>query len=386
MVDVSLCGNCAHHPSLKKIIAEDSELGLCAFCGASNVSVRSTERIRPMVYLLRTLIRFYWNEWSYNSHWGGGRASDLLKVEGNPILHPPSTTEFSDEFDCLLEDPPYPEYDQGVSLYAGFSEDGHRLLNTAISTSTPTPISTIRQRLLTENFHEVEPDLENLIKPFLDDITITLKPEQIWFRARLGHKASFYDASSPWESEPILQPWMGSEISAPPAPIASTGRLNRPGVSVLYVASNVPTAIAEIRPHPGHSISVGAFQSKRALRMADFNPDIVKYSASDLKLDEYSIINAFDRSMSTPVTPQEQNSYLITQVLAEVLRRSGYDGVRFRSSVSSGENLCVFQPSKLAFIEEHSDVRRLTNIEFTTETTPMIRTPTADHVKIDWRE
>ena len=51
---------------------------------------------------------------------------------------------------------------------------------------------------------------------------------------------------------------------------AHPARLSRSGISYVYVASDKETAIAEVRPHPGHFISVGDFILNKRLKFADF--------------------------------------------------------------------------------------------------------------------
>jgi hypothetical protein len=149
---------------------------------------------------------------------------------------------------------------------------------------------------------------------------------------------------------------------------------------MLYLASDAQTAISEIRPHPGHHISVGGFSNPDALRVADFDPDIAIFATSDARLALYETIFSFDQTMSMPVTPERKNSYLLTQLLAEVLRRRGFDGVRFRSSVSNGTNLCVFYPKKFEFVEGHSTVHRLESVQYTTTDAPTVLNPSAADV------
>lgn len=92
-------------------------------------------------------------------------------------------------------------------------------------------------------------------------------------------------------------------------------------------------------------------------------------------------IQAFDRLMSMPVTPDEKTSYLLTQLLAEVLLRRGFDGVRFRSSVSDGINICVFHPAKFEFAEGHSEVRRLESVKYDAPAVPSLVEPSGeDHL------
>ncbi len=380
---VSLCVDCARHPSLKRVIEADSVTGLCAFCERLDATVRNPDRTEPMVMLLRSLIRFYWDEFSYNGHWGGDSVLDLFVAHDNPVVTPAVSNTYHDEFDDLLQQPPYPNVDEGVAIYAGFDADGDRMLNLAISRTDPGPFLELQRRLLTENFFEVEAALQALIDPFLDDIAIALPVDDLWYRARLGQKAVFQRYDGGWERTIVRQPWLGSEIAAPSPIKAGVGRLNRGGVSMLYLASDTYTAIAEIRPHPGHYVSVGGFKSLERIRLADFNPDIGLFSANDERLELYATIQAFDRLMSLPVTPEEKTPYLLTQLLAEVLLRRGFDGVRFRSSVSDGSNICVFYPAKFGFADGYSEIRRLKSVAYDAPSVASLVVPGPDDYPLE---
>ncbi|MER9657885.1 RES family NAD+ phosphorylase [Mesorhizobium sp. M0152] len=385
VVRTSLCADCARHPSVKKVIAADCIKGRCAFCARDDVEVRTPENRDALVMLLRALIRFFYDEHEYNSHWGGDSVLSLFQREDNPILKPPSSGAYLDDFDEWLQWPAYPDWDKGVAIYAGH-DDGVRGMNFAISRTNPSDFVELQRRLLTENFFQVEPALEALVEPFLADIEILLPADELWYRARLGQKEVFrrYDLAG-FQSNIVRQPWLGTDIGAPPPLKAGIGRLNRAGVSVLYLASDANTAVAEIRPHPGHHVSIGGFKSTEALRLADFNPEIALFSSDDARLSLYAIIQAFDRLMSLPVIPDERTPYLSTQLLAEVLLRRGFDGVRYRSSVSDGSNICVFYPAKFDFAQAHSEVRRVESVAYSVSTVPYVIVPGQDDLPYNRR-
>ena len=376
-LQVSVCTDCARHPSLKKTIEADPVTGICAFCCRTDAQVRNHENTEPMVMLMRALIRFYWDEFSYNSHWGGEAVLELFNDADNPVVKPFAANDYYDAFDHLLQDPPYPDWDKGVSIYAGFDADGMRMLNSAISRSTPRPVGHLRKRLDASNFATIESELKVLIKPFLADLKFVLPKGGTWFRARTGVEARFL-RSEGFDSHIVRQPYMGPSIGASPNP--GNGRLNREGRPVLYLGSDPYTALAEIRPHPGHYVSIGGFEILKDLNVADFDPDISIFSTSDARLELYEIIQTFDRWMSTPITPDDKVSYLITQLLAEILQAQGFNAVQFRSSVSDGLNLCIFDTTHAAFVEGHSSVRFVQSVHYEASEHPSVTYPVpGDH-------
>ncbi len=355
--------------------------GTCAFCCRTNVTVRDPDDIEPMVMLIRALIRFYWNEETYNSHWGGGAVLDLFKDDVNPVVKPPVADTYQDEFDWVLQEPPYPDRDKGIALYAGFDEGSQRLINFAISQTDSWPVRTLRSRLRTDESAAVRPDLEALIEPFLPDIEFTLPKGTLSLRARFGVEAVYGRMGDGFDYEVLRKPHRGTQIGASPTP--GDGRLNRAGSPVLYLASKAYTALAEIRPHPGHYVSIGGFETLADLRMADFDPDIALFATSDERLALYGIIQTLDRMMSTPVTPDDKAGYRLTQLLAEALTARGFDGVQYRSSVSDGVNLCLFDPASAQFIDGHSEVRFVKMVRYDAPEVPSLMAPDARDRKID---
>ena len=68
---------------------------------------------------------------------------------------------------------------------------------------------------------------------------------------------------------------------------------------------------------------------------------------------------------------------MVTQLIADVLRQLGYDGVAYASSLSAGQNICIFDPGVFVAVEGSAEVLRveklaygLTNVDFRTEPEP----------------
>jgi RES domain len=59
------------------------------------------------------------------------------------------------------------------------------------------------------------------------------------------------------------------EIGSPPWRLAAAGRMNASGISVFYGATNVDTALAEVRPPVGSRVAVARFELIRPIRLLD---------------------------------------------------------------------------------------------------------------------
>jgi hypothetical protein len=374
-----LCQHCAKHPSLKGFIDRHGKAGIrCGIC--LNVSTAPdtcdpAER-KALTYLIRSLVRFFYDEDCYNRHWGGEDSPAKLLQGDNPILESEAAPGFPRDrehswlfLEEIFDNDVYPPYDEGVAVFAGH-DDGIRMYNQALPYADRL-LGEFRRRLQTENYFSVEPDLAALIEKVEDRIAVIEPPGQIYFRARLN-VATRFNRSGDFRAETVYQPYQGKDLGAPPPQIARAGRANREGVSFLYLASDVETACAEIRPHPGHQLSVGLFRSLRSLRLANLEVDIAAFASSDTQLDLYAFVYAADQAMSVPVRPEAAGRYSITQLLADVLRQRGFDGVAFKSSLNDGgRNVCIFKPADFEYVEGSALVQRVKALRY--ELAPSVR-------------
>lgn len=140
------------------------------------------------------------------------------------------------------------------------------------------------------------------------------------------------------------------DMGSPPAEIASPGRANPEGIPYLYLASDVDTAIAEVRPSVADTVYVAKFTATRNFKLIDLSDPGA--SISPFKIDADSLhrvrasmefLNALGAELRTPTPPHRANSdYLATQYLCELIKTLGYDGVRYRSALGKGMNFAIF--------------------------------------------
>lgn len=131
---------------------------------------------------------------------------------------------------------------------------------------------------------------------------------------------------------------------------AKEGRANPKGIPVLYGASHLETAVAEVRPWVGANVSVGLFELVRSLRIVNFtegvSPRVFSFDEPDPAQREKNVWADIDDAFAEPVEQTDDTaSYVPTQIIAETLRHADYDGVAYRSSVGIGHNIALFQPA-----------------------------------------
>ncbi len=194
------------------------------------------------------------------------------------------------------------------------------------------------------------------VETFLDAVRDTCKSrletvQKGWpfWRAQLDHttESRQYDdltiiedaACAPERMKP--RQWRGRE-----------GRINPKGISCLYGATNPNTAMSEVRPWPGALVSVANFETTTELTIVncsigyDKSPHGLLFdeNPSPEKIEELIWIQ-IDRAFSEPVTESDDApDYVPTQVLAELFKSEGYDGIVYKSRLTDdGFNLALFE-------------------------------------------
>lgn len=199
---------------------------------------------------------------------------------------------------------------------------------------------TLRDELMYKNRYFLDQPLDSdRFRELLAHLPADELPK-LWHRARIRTGDTIY---------PI------EEMGPPPKRLASHGRANPPGIPYLYVGSQPDTATAEIRPHTGEVACVAEFTIDGPLNLVDLrNPRklVSPFLLGDagaigqLRAD-IPFLERLGEELTRPVLPQGAAiDYVPSQYLCEFIKKSKYDGVVYRSSVSDGMNLALFYPEK----------------------------------------
>ena len=130
------------------------------------------------------------------------------------------------------------------------------------------------------------------------------------------------------------------------APIGITpqGRNNIAGVSYFYAASDPVTACTEIKSSLRSLISLAEFIICKDLHIIDFSKDVAfEHELSkqyDMSFGEFFGLLMF--SFSKP----ETTIYRFTQIIADHLRKTGIDGLAYRSFYTGKTNYTIFNSHK----------------------------------------
>lgn len=369
-----LCLKCMKNESLRDVVIfRGAKLSQCEICGATDVIALNCDD-NELKTKVRSLIRFHYSEWHYNSHMGGDGLESLFYRE-NPI------TNFNHQWnqdryeEAVLEflEPAYEKYDEGICLYAGYESGVQLSPLVALKNDESEVLLKLKMLSASKNYFLVEKSAAAAIAPRISDFESQLPSGTRLFRSRIGYDARAIPFFG-WGDERHYRPFFGSKLSAPPPIVASGGRMNRQGVGFLYLATDSNTAIAETRPHPGHFCSVGEFEALENFRIADLSAvDVTNFAVSDKRLDDFLLLKTLDRLFSIPITPEGRSSYHFTQLLADCFRQLGFDAIRYRSSVGPGTNVVAFHPDKFSFVSDSARVVKVSALSYDYEPMQMIK-------------
>ena len=354
-----VCFDCCAAPLLQQLVVRSSSRSTCGLCESTNVPCADT-RADDFLLAAKALIRYHFGEWQYHSKLGGGSLEHLFSSDLNPILKVSPARDPGDVEEVVLsflDD--VNDRQMQIEIFTAYGRDIYNYSPKAPVSAGESPVLAMARKALRERNHFlVEAEYVNAIRPVVPYVASTLTAGTRWHRARLGAKeraANFHEIGGP--PSYFYQPHQDRTLGAPPVGTTTAGRVNRPGVSYLYLASDADTAAAEIRPHPGELVSLGCFILTCERRIVDLRShDLTKLWRSDQELEMLELIIAMEKAFAIAAPPSNRGAYTVTQFLAELFRQLGFDGILFRSTVGDGDNLVLFDPSSVAWDEGSSRV------------------------------
>ena len=129
--------------------------------------------------------------------------------------------------------------------------------------------------------------------------------------------------------------------------ISPDARNSVSGSSYLYLAEDDYTAVSEIVPYPLDTISVARFQTQKEIHLIDVSTNLSEESLDffeEHNIKASLLITSIMQKYSTPVTNIED--YIATQYISDMIRKMGYDAVKYGSSRTSKPCVTLFNCHK----------------------------------------
>ena len=292
--------------------------GTCGYCGSLEVDLVEPRALADYFELLIG---------AYELDEAGASLVELMKQDWGLFSHP--TMDVAHAKDLLGE-----ILDDGEIVRKRFSP------SSSFTSTGLVQWETLREELMYKNRYFLDQDIDaDRLRGLLSFLLADELPA-VWYRARIMAG----DA-----------PYVIGEMGAPPNRLVSHGRANPPGIPYLYIGSRPDTAVAEVRPHTGETACVADFTIAGGLAAVDLrdprqlvSPFVLADAAAigQLRAD-LPFLERLGEELTRPVLPRGAAiDYVPSQYLCEFIKKSGYDGVVYRSSVSEGINLALFDPNR----------------------------------------
>jgi hypothetical protein len=384
LVDPILCEHCLSENELKyEIQQRGTAVERCPIChheGGRAISATDPKIKR----IFRALIRLNFSEWDYNTHLGGDELEKVVMVSPAIFnLRPDAALEaFEDAYLEMEGKDWYPATDEEITLGGGYWDGG---ILDGVRERRDSRVERVVGAALEHNWFETEAAARALVERLRDDLTAVVPSGSEFFRGRIGVKSRLSVKHALLADGRTFRylPFSGKDIDRPPLKLATEGRFNRARVSLLYLASDVQTAVAELRPHPGHLVSTAMFRLKRDLKVANFAKHDIRNFLSDPRLEDLRSILSIADVLNVPVQPEHRVLYAATHLFADVLRSAGFEGLTFNSSVGKGSNLTSFFGDAFELVAGSEGVQDVVALEYRIEPSQVIA---ADYDESKWQE
>ena len=186
----------------------------------------------------------------------------------------------------------------------------------------------------------------HLLNDFLNDEykTTFLNAGDFLYRARKINDFEKAKTQGVSHKENTFTGFNEANSKEPPIWLTSEQRCTPAGLSVLYTAKDEYTACAELNPTQGQCISVAKFEVQKELKVLDLKKDqriLITGKYNDVeKITFVQIITQI--MLQFAVSVENQNEYVYSQIIADLVRKSGYDGLMYMSSKTGGTNIAIF--------------------------------------------
>ncbi len=223
---------------------------------------------------------------------------------------------------------------------------------------------------LTEEVNKLFGMIDNIVlgkekKKFVKE----LKKGEQYYRARIINEEDYGVSTKGTEinSEGEMSGYNDSNSREPLLGISGAGRNNIPGASYLYIASDPATACMEVKSHFGQLISLATFELNETLKIIDFSTD-KEIDRSNGDSHQINLGTFFTKIMMKYMIPiRDESMYKVTQNISDYLRKSGIDGIAYKSSLTpKGINYTIFNshPHKISFVESKVLIHKQANHSF----------------------
>jgi len=351
------CEKCFDNEGLKEYIINYDEIADCQYCMSKNVYVINTEDIGE--FIRSKLDEYYENVDDSDVFYDSDNEEDVFGVLNNiEVIFSEALYYMRNErmlFDDFMSDsgPGYSEIKDGEFDWL---DGGNSLI---VRKDERNGTDDNRFNMSWEQFKYqckyysrffdigLEDSRESLLKVVAElltksELTINLDKGDKVYRARI------LDDKFDIKAEPIE---ILKNVGPPQKDKVKNNRMSPAGIPYIYLSNAKEICFSEIRAKTNDSVVVAEFEITKRLKILDLTsvPNIKERSIFDDEFDPdirwaTDFMRRFNQEISRPISEKEAAlEYVPTQLLAEFIRKIGFDGIQFKSSINkSGLNYTLF--------------------------------------------
>lgn len=192
---------------------------------------------------------------------------------------------------------------------------------------------------------EIQYFLDTLIETSQKRITCIKKDTILW-RAQLGCRLlpKYRNGKHDYN---VQQPYTFERMKPLPDK-AIEGRANSSGIPYLYLATEEDTALAEVRPWLGSEISLAKLKVVKELSLINISTNQETRKSYHLdepppEIREQLVWDNIDYAFSRPISSEDRSTdYIPTQIISELFKNNGNDGIIYKSKLGKGLNVVLF--------------------------------------------
>ena len=322
------CVHCFKDPLLQKTITEFGIIGDCDFCSSKNVPVYDISNQNELSDKIIDLIQIYeasfhedakplkkslHDDWNIFS--GGTEAIQTLLLA---LCAPYSAIDPNSDIFSVNVIIPQAYDEEYINDYGVIKGQAWHQFSESIKHEN--------------RFHNSYFNGDAL-SSFLSAAVKSVKLGDIFYRARIASNNFGFKRN---------------EMYAPPAGFRKQGRINPDGIGVLYLASDIKTALHEVRASKYDYVTIGTFRPQKTLRIVDLSAISRLSPFHSSELASVFINREVFKEMALEIAKPQRRSdsaleYLSTQYISEFVKAQGYDGVAYDSTLSKdGYNLAIY--------------------------------------------
>lgn len=341
------CSNCFHENIIKEYIFEYGTIySECSFCKRDNIPA-----IEPKE-LFQFIERF---SSSLKEDENGQALPHVLKHEFRFFNKSIDNYEFL--FDLIIKENDYligKKY--AVSDSSESIENWKCFKNELILNNRFFPQTPIYKEIFCDPALDLPDNDSGIFYTLIETLKVSMSSGKKLYRARI--------------SEDLLKL---DQMGKPPSANVTAGRANPVGIPYLYLAEDIDTCVAEVRPSNGAKTCVALFELSQDVKLIDITEPrmiasfLLVEGNFEKALEYIALLEAFASELSSPVLPERSHiDYIPTQFICEFFKTiCKFDGIIFKSSFTAKKNVVLFNDEGI--IVKSVDHYKISNVTQTFE-------------------